>query len=72
MNNNETKEFVTLSHSSTLKKDMQYIALHRHNPLLVNGRVDMDRVLDFLTGYNEFINHTPKPFKPIADSDMKL
>ncbi len=32
----------------------------------------MDRLLDFLNGFNEFINHEPKPFKPMLDRDMRL
>ncbi|MDO8444639.1 MAG: hypothetical protein Q7T53_00800 [Deltaproteobacteria bacterium] len=42
------------------------------NPIMVDGRVDGDRLIEFLTGYNEFINHEPKPFKQIKDTMMKL
>lgn len=68
----EQEELLRLSKSSSLKADMRYIAAHRHNPLLVNGKVDMDRFIAFLTEYNEFINHKPKTFKPIIDRVMKL
>jgi len=27
---------------------------------------------EFVTQYNEFINHEPKPFKPMIDKVMKL
>lgn len=66
----EQEEFLRLSQSSSLKADMRYIAAHRHNPLLVDGTVDMDRLIAFLTEYNEFINHQPKPFKPMIDKIM--
>ena len=39
---------------------------------LRDGRVDVDRVLAFLTEFNEMINHQPKPFKAIIDHDMRL
>jgi hypothetical protein len=66
----EQEEFLRLSQSSSLKADMRYIAAHRHNPLLVDGTVDLDRLIAFLTEYNEFINHQPKPFKPMIDKIM--
>lgn len=68
----DQEEMLRLSKSSLLKKDMRYLAAHRHNPLLVDGKVDLDRLIAFLTDYNEFINHTPKPFKPMIDKVMKL
>ena len=39
---------------------------------VIDGKIDMDRLLEFLTEYNEFINHKPKPFKPMVDREMKL
>jgi len=68
----EKKEMLRLSGSSSLRQDMEYIATHRHNPVVSNGRVDMDRLLEFLTQFNEFINHQPKPFKPMVERIMKL
>ena len=68
----EKEELLRLAQSSSLKKDMQYLAAHRHNPLIVDGKVDLDRYITFVTEYNEFIKHQPKPFKPIIDKMMKL
>jgi hypothetical protein len=68
----EREELVALVKSSSFKEDMQYLSAHRHNPLIVNGKVDPDRYITFVTEYNEFINHQPKPFKPIIDKIMKL
>lgn len=68
----EKDEMLRLAASSSLREDMEYLSSHRHNPVLVEGKVDMDRVIDFLTQFNEFINHEPKPFKPMIDRDMKL
>ena len=68
----EREEMLRLAASSTLRDDMAYLATHRYNPLLVNGMVDMDRLLVFLNEFNEFINHEPKPFSPMIDKDMRL
>jgi hypothetical protein len=68
----EQEELLRLSQSSSLQNDMKYIAAHRHNPLIVDGKVDLDRFITFLTEYNEFINHKPKPFKPMIDRIMKF
>ena len=68
----EKEELLALAKSSSLKKDMQYLSAHRHNPLIVDGKVDLDRYITFLTEYNEFINHQPKPFKPMVEKIMKL
>jgi hypothetical protein len=40
--------------------------------VLVNGSVDLDRLLEFFNQFNEFINHQPKPFAPMIDKDMRL
>jgi hypothetical protein len=68
----EKKEMLRLAGSSSLRKDAEYLTAHRHNPVVIDGKVDMDRLIEFLTEYNEFINHKPKPFKPMIDRDMKL
>lgn len=68
----ERQDMLRLAGCPDLKRDMELIVSGRHNPLLVNGAVDMDRLLDFLTQYNEFINHQAKPFKQMLDSDMRL
>ena len=68
----EQEELLRLSQSSSLQNDMKYVSAHRHNPLIVDGKVDLDRLITFLTEYNEFINHKPKPFKPMIDKVMKL
>lgn len=68
----ERAELVALAQSASLKKDMQYLANHRHNPLMVNGEVDPDRYVLFVTEFNAFINHQPKPFKRIIDRIMKF
>jgi hypothetical protein len=68
----EKEELQRVAASALLRKDMQYLSANRFNPLIDGHEIDMDRLLIFLTEYNEFINHSPKPFKPIIDRIMKL
>ena len=68
----EKDELLRLAASSSLREDMAYLSAHRHNPVMVDGKIDLDRLIEFLTQFNEFINHKPKPFKPMIDKDMKL
>jgi len=68
----EKEELIALAHSASLKQDMHYLAAHRHNPLIVDGNVDPDRYITFVTEYNALINHQPKPFKRIIDKIMIL
>jgi hypothetical protein len=58
--------------TGSLRDDMRRLAENRHNPFLKDGRVDIDRYVDFLNAYNEFINHMPKPFKPMKEKIMRL
>lgn len=68
----EKKELRQVAASALLRKDMQHLSANRFNPLIDGKTIDMDRLIVFLTEYNEFINHTHKPFKPIIDNIMKL
>lgn len=66
------RELSELSQSESLKKDMDILRAQRHNPFIKNGKVDIESYIEFLTEFNEFIDHKPKPFKPIIDRDMRL
>lgn len=68
----EKRELLRLACSSSLREDMRYLSTHRHNPMIVDGKVNMDRLIEFLNGFNEFINHQSRPFKKIIDRDMRL
>lgn len=72
LSEHEKKEMLRLAGSPSLREDMEYLTAHRHNPVVIDGKVDMDRLIEFLTEYNEFINHKPKPFVPMIARDMKL
>lgn len=69
---NIKKELLKYSKSVSLKKDMQKIAINKHNPFLKDGMIDSDVYIEFVSQFNEFINHTPRPFKPLQEKDMKL
>ncbi|MFQ5901482.1 MAG: hypothetical protein ACE5IH_08000 [Thermodesulfobacteriota bacterium] len=68
----EKKELIRMAKSVSLKEDTKHLSASRHNPVMVNGRVSIDRLITFLTQFNEFINHKHKPFKPMIDKVMKL
>ena len=65
-------EMRELSRSVALRSDMEAVARSRHNPFIKNGVVDCDAYIEFVTAYNEFINHEPKRFTPMVDRDMRL
>ncbi|BCB96598.1 hypothetical protein JZK55_15200 [Dissulfurispira thermophila] len=72
LSNQEKAELLKLASSTSMREDMRYISNHRHNPVMIDGNIDLDRLIEFLTQFNEFMNHKPKPFKPIIDRDMRL
>lgn len=72
LNNEEKKELKSLADSSKFRKDMTHLERLAHNPFVLNGAVDIDKFMIFLTEFNQFINHSPKIFRKIIDRDMRL
>jgi hypothetical protein len=66
------RELRELTQSETLRSDMAVVARSRRKYFLKNGEADVDAYTDFVTAFNEFINHEPKLFKQIIDRDMRL
>ncbi len=66
------KELLELAKSESFRKDMELLRSHRHNPFIKDGKVDIDAYIEFVQQFNEFINHEPKPFKPMIEKDMRL
>lgn len=66
------EEFLELSRFKSLKKDMEILMLQQHDPFIKKGEVYIDVYIEFVTQFNEFINHQPKPFRRIIDRDMRL
>ena len=65
-------ELVMLGHSAELRDDMDKLKSSWQTPFIKNGKIDVDLYIDFVQQYNEFINHKPKPLRPIIEKDMKL
>ncbi len=72
LNEKEKQEWREWAQSDTLREDMRRLEKNRHNPFIVNGRVDLDKYIRFLTEFNAFANHARKPFHRIIDKDMRL
>jgi hypothetical protein len=68
----EKAELRTSARSAKLRDDLMRLAQNHFNPVLVNGQVDMDRLLTFLDECNAFFGHRQKPFLPMIDKDMRL
>lgn len=68
----EKMELLELANSSELREDMRKLSIHKFTPLITDGKVDIDKYIKFLTGFNRFTNHTSKPFRKIIDNDMRL
>lgn len=66
------EEIRALTRSGALKHDLAAMAASRHNPFVKAGTVDVDAYIQFVSAFNEFINHEPKPFTQIVDKDMRL
>ena len=65
-------ELRELSRSEALRRDMDVVLRSRHNPFINAGVVDVDAYIFFVSAFNEFVNHEPKPFVPMQCSDMRL
>lgn len=72
LNNEEKKELRQLADSVSLRQDFRKISKSHHNPFVVNGRMNIDNFLVFLTQFNQFINHKMRPFHKVIDRDMRL
>lgn len=72
LSDDELNELKRLAKDASLTSDLRHLMRHRYNPLLIDKQVCISRLFDFLNDFNEFINHRPKPFKPIIDKDMRL
>jgi len=68
----DCEELLELSKSESMRRDMAHVAANRHNPLMVDGEVSAERVVEFLTQYNEFLNHPIKAARPFIERNMKL
>lgn len=68
----EKEELRTVASSASMRADSQRLRAGRINPFIMNGNVDCDRVLEFLTEYNQFLNNPIKPRWIFIEKNMKL
>lgn len=66
------KELVEFAVSTEFRRDMEMLRVISQSPFVKDGRIDVDAYLEFVQQFNEFINHQPKPLKPMIDKVMKL
>jgi hypothetical protein len=62
-------ELKEMASSTSLRRDMECVAQIRRER---NSLVDADAYVDFVMQFNEFINHAPKAFVRMVDTDMRL
>jgi hypothetical protein len=62
----------TVAALESMRADSARLRAARPNPFMVGGKVDCDRVMGFLTDYNELLNHPMKPHRTFIEKDMKL
>ena len=72
LDHEEKAELKRLSTSLALREDTRRIRKRSREAFLIDGQVDVDRFIAFLTAYNRFIGHARPPFRKIRDGDMKL
>jgi hypothetical protein len=68
----EKRELLTAAGSPKLREDIRKISGNRINPFILNGEINMDLLLEFLTQYNAFIGHKPRKFRKIIEREMKI
>jgi len=68
----EKQERLEMAGSKSLLYDMRRLKAASQNAFVRDGKTDIDLYIEFLNAYNDFINHRPKPFKPIKGNKMIL
>jgi hypothetical protein len=68
----EKAELLAVVSSPSMKADSQRLQEERINPFVIDGVVDCDRVLEFLTEFNEFLGHPVNEHWRFVEKDMKL
>lgn len=64
----EKKELKETAESDMLRKDFKKMSCNRYAFFYENnGDVNLDKYITFLTEFNYFVNHQPKPFRKIID-----
>ena len=65
-------ELLAFAASGALRSDTARLRAAHADAFIVDGVVDCDRVMDFLTDYSEFVGATPRARRPFVERCMKL
>ena len=65
------EELLRLGESEALRRDLAALRAARAARPTEGDRA-AEGAVEFLLQYNAFVNHAPKPFRPIPDGDMRL
>ncbi len=68
----EKAELLAFASSPSMKADSRRLREERINPFVRDGVVDCDRVLEFLTEFNEFLGHPVNEHWSFVEKNMKL
>ncbi len=68
----EKGELLAVASSATMKADSLRLRDGRINPFIRDGIVDCDRVIEFLTEFNEFLGHPSNRRWSFVEKQMKL
>ncbi len=68
----EKAELLAVASSATMKADSLRLRDERINPFIKDGIVDCDRVIEFLTEFNEFLGHPANKRWSFVEKQMKL
>jgi hypothetical protein len=68
----EKDELRAIAASGSMRRDSKLLSESRFNPFTPGGEVDCDRVIEFLTDYNEFLNHPTGTRRPFMEKKMLL
>ena len=68
----EKAELRLLAASESMRADSELLRAACNDRFIVDGKVDCDRVIEFLSEYNAFLNHPVKPVRPFIEKIMRL
>ncbi|MBU1125444.1 MAG: hypothetical protein KKC84_05430 [Candidatus Omnitrophica bacterium] len=72
LSNEEKKELKEAASCARLRRNSRAILSHRYNPFLVDGKIDIDRIISFLDDCNAFLGHPVRAFRRIKTGANKL
>lgn len=68
----EKGEMLALAKSNAMREDGELLRNLARDQVVMNGVVNVSRVLQFFKDYNDFLNHPMKERRPFIERIMKL